>query len=214
LEGVAALITAIVGALTFYFAVYIPYINAQDKPTDTTPPVIRVPSDITEEATMPDGAAVPFEEVSAEDGVDGAVDVSCDHNSGETFPIGDTVVTCTAEDSAGNHAGIRFTITVQDTPSPVYNATSISITSDSSSKTTDAFQPNPVQVSVGTTVTWTNNDAQPHTVNSGENATPSGLFDSPIMPPAGTFEYTFTGAGEYSYFCILHPNMVGSVSVG
>jgi plastocyanin len=33
------------------------------------------------------------------------------------------------------------------------------------------------------------------------------------MPPAGTFEYTFTEAGEVPYFCILHPNMVGTVSV-
>jgi plastocyanin len=91
--------------------------------------------------------------------------------------------------------------------------TSVSIVPGSSSLTTDAFSPNPIQVSVGTTVTWTNDDAQPHTVNSGENATPSGLFDSPIMPPAGTFEHTFTEAGEVPYFCILHPNMVGTVSV-
>jgi plastocyanin len=92
-------------------------------------------------------------------------------------------------------------------------STSVSIVPGSSTLTTDAFSPNPIQVSVGTTVTWTNNDAQPHTVNSGENAAPSGLFDSPIMPPAGTFEYTFTEAGEFPYFCILHPNMVGTVSV-
>ncbi|HEU4448125.1 MAG TPA: plastocyanin/azurin family copper-binding protein [Nitrososphaeraceae archaeon] len=91
--------------------------------------------------------------------------------------------------------------------------TSVSIVPGSSSLTTDAFSPNPIQVSVGTTVTWTNDDAQPHTVNSGENATPSGLFDSPIMPPAGTFEYTFTEPGEVPYFCMLHPNMVGTVSV-
>jgi plastocyanin len=92
-------------------------------------------------------------------------------------------------------------------------STSVSIVSGSSTLTTDAFSPNPIQVSVGTTVTWTNNDAQPHTVNSGENATPSGLFDSPIMAPQATFEYTFTEAGEFPYFCILHPNMVGTVSV-
>jgi plastocyanin len=91
-------------------------------------------------------------------------------------------------------------------------ATSVSIVPGSSTLTTDAFSPNPIQVSVGTTVTWTNNDAQPHTVNAGEYATPSRLFDS-YIPPAGTFEYTFTEAGEYPYFCLLHPNMVGAVSV-
>jgi plastocyanin len=91
--------------------------------------------------------------------------------------------------------------------------TSVSIVPGSSALTTNAFQPNPVQVSVGTTVTWTNNDAQPHTVSSGENAMPSGLFNSPIMAPEATFEHTFTEAGEFPYFCTLHPNMVGTVSV-
>jgi hypothetical protein len=79
---------------------------------DTTPPVITVPEDITEEATGPDGAQVSFE-VSADDDVDGPVDVTCDHNSGERFPIGETVVRCTAEDSAGNTAEESFTITVE-----------------------------------------------------------------------------------------------------
>src|ERR671915_209203 len=91
--------------------------------------------------------------------------------------------------------------------------TSVSIVPGSSSLTTDAWSPNPVQVSAGTTITWTNDDSQPHAVNSGENATPTGLFDSPIMAPAATFEHTFTEAGEYPYFCLLHPNMVGTVSV-
>jgi nitrite reductase (NO-forming) len=92
-------------------------------------------------------------------------------------------------------------------------ATGVSITTGSSTKTTDAFQPNPAQVSVGSTVTWTNEDAQPHTVNSGENATPDGTFDSGILAPAATFDFSFTEAGEYPYFCLLHPNMVGTVSV-
>ena len=91
--------------------------------------------------------------------------------------------------------------------------TGVSITTGSSTKTTDAFQPNPAQVTVGSTVTWTNEDAQPHTVNSGENATPDGTFDSGILAPAATYDFTFTEAGEYPYFCLLHPNMVGTVSV-
>jgi plastocyanin len=91
--------------------------------------------------------------------------------------------------------------------------TSVSIVPGSSSLTTDAYQPNPVQVSTGGIVTWTNDDAQPHTATSGENATPDGTFDSGIMAPAATFEHTFTAAGEYPYFCLLHPNMVGTVSV-
>ena len=92
-------------------------------------------------------------------------------------------------------------------------ATSVSIVPGSSSLTDTAFQPNPIQVGVGDTVTWTNDDAQPHTATSGQNATPDGTFDSSIMAPQGTFEHTFTEAGEFPYFCMLHPNMVGTVSV-
>jgi plastocyanin len=91
--------------------------------------------------------------------------------------------------------------------------TSVSIVPGSSALTTNAFSPNPIQVSTGATVTWTNDDAQPHTATSGENATPDGRFDSSIMAPGATFEHTFTEAGEYPYFCLLHPNMVGTVSV-
>ena len=91
--------------------------------------------------------------------------------------------------------------------------TSVSMGPGASTRTTDAFSPNPIQVSVGSTVTWTNNDSVIHTVNSGTSPTQSGLFSSPIMNPQDTFEYTFTEAGEVPYFCMLHPNMVGTVSV-
>jgi hypothetical protein len=55
--------------------------------------------------------------VSAEDDIDGPVDVTCDHNSGDTFPISETLVTCTAADSAGNRAQEPFLITVKEPPS-------------------------------------------------------------------------------------------------
>jgi nitrite reductase (NO-forming) len=93
------------------------------------------------------------------------------------------------------------------------STTGVSIVSGSSSLTTDAYSPNPAQVSVGGTVTWTNDDSQPHTATSGENATPDMTFESGIMAPAATFSHTFAEAGEYPYFCLLHPNMVGTVSV-
>jgi Tol biopolymer transport system component len=86
---------------------------------DVSPPVINVPEDITVEATGPDGAQISFEqEPSATDDVDGPVDVTCDYNSGDIFPIGETVVTCSAEDAAGNAAEETFTVTVQDTTAP------------------------------------------------------------------------------------------------
>jgi plastocyanin len=96
--------------------------------------------------------------------------------------------------------------------------TSVSVVSGSSSLTDTAYQPNPIQVSVGNTVSWTNNDSQPHTVTSGSNGQPDNKFNSspnfsPLLNPGQTFSFTFTQAGDYPYFCMLHPNMVGTVSV-
>jgi plastocyanin len=94
----------------------------------------------------------------------------------------------------------------------------VSITPGSSSKTDDAYDPNPVQAGVGDTVRWTNDDTTPHTVTSGTVGAPDGKFDSspglnPLMAPGATFEHTFEEAGEFPYYCALHPNMVGTVSV-
>jgi glucose/arabinose dehydrogenase/plastocyanin len=92
--------------------------------------------------------------------------------------------------------------------------TRVSIVSGSSTLTDTAYQPNPVQVNVGDTVTWTNDDLAAHTVTtSDQNGQADGGLDSSIMTPQQTFEYTFTEAGEYPYYCVLHPNMVGTVSV-
>src|SRR5919106_543489 len=130
-----------------------------------------------------------------------------------TTTAGGANATTTTAGGANATTGITGNTTGTGTTGGEGGGTSVSIVPGSSSLTTDAYQPNPVQVGVGDTVTWTNDDAQPHTVTSGEGATPDGTFDSSIMAPGATFEHTFTEAGEYPYFCLLHPNMVGTVSV-
>ena len=69
------------------------------------------------------------------------------------------------------------------------------------------FEPAQLTVKVGTTVTWTNRDDIPHTVVS------AGKFRSKAMDTDGNFEFTFTSAGEYKYFCSLHPHMTGTIKV-
>ena len=69
------------------------------------------------------------------------------------------------------------------------------------------FEPAQLTVKVGTTVTWTNRDDIPHTVVSPSK------FRSKTMDTDGTFSFTFTSAGEYKYFCSLHPHMTGMVKV-
>ena len=69
------------------------------------------------------------------------------------------------------------------------------------------FAPPLLNAKVGTTVKWTNRDDIPHTIVC------AGKFRSKTMDTDGTFEFTFAAAGEYKYFCSLHPHMTGTVKV-
>ena len=85
------------------------------------------------------------------------------------------------------------------------NSTVVRIVANAGS---NSFSPNPVEVKVGETVTWINDDSGRHTVTSKD-----GVFDSGMMGKGQSFSYTFDKAGEYPYFCEPHPNMVGTVVV-
>jgi PKD repeat protein len=93
--------------------------NTEGIPPNIHPPVIYAYYDETVQATSPEGAPVSFEVHAVEyyDGEINSVPVSCDHESGETFPIGETVLTCTAigtEVQSGQRYTTQesFTITV------------------------------------------------------------------------------------------------------
>jgi len=91
----------------------------------------------------------------------------------------------------------------------------VDITPNASVKVDDAFSPNPLDISVGDTVVWTNKDTTPHTVTSGNASSGAdGQFDSLILAPQATFSFTFNQTGSFPYYCMLHPNMVGTVIVG
>lgn len=90
--------------------------------SDTTPPAVTVPGNLTAEATGPDGATVTHGDVSALDTVDGAIIPICSTSTGAVFPLGTTTVTCSATDAAGNLGSESFTVTVVDTTEPEVTA--------------------------------------------------------------------------------------------
>ena len=69
------------------------------------------------------------------------------------------------------------------------------------------FAPQELKLKVGDSVTWTNHDDIPHTIVS------AGKFRSKTLDTDGTFSFTFTAAGDYKYFCSLHPHMTGMIKV-
>jgi plastocyanin len=90
-----------------------------------------------------------------------------------------------------------------------------------------AYSPADITVPVGTTVTWINQDSAGHTVTEGDPNSPKAanlrVFDSSgeaitgkvaLMGAGQSWSYTFTTPGVYEYYCIVHPYMIGHVTVG
>lgn len=71
-----------------------------------------------------------------------------------------------------------------------------------------AFAAQAITVKVGTQVTWTNKDADAHTVTFDADGTGSAGFQN-----GETYKHTFASVGTFKYHCSLHPYMVGEVLV-
>ena len=70
------------------------------------------------------------------------------------------------------------------------------------------FTPASVNIPVGGSVVWTNNDKQQHT------ATSAGNFDAGAIQPGTSTTVAFDKAGSFTYICSFHPFMTGTVVVG
>jgi len=119
--------------------------------------------------------------------------------------------------SANNTAAGNNTAAISNSPPASGSVTTVSIPVGASVPTNGQFyEPNNVDTSVGSMVTWVNDDTAPHTVTSGivENnrPTPDGSFDSGIINPGDSFPFVFDKAGEYPYYCTIHPFMTGKVT--
>ena len=70
------------------------------------------------------------------------------------------------------------------------------------------FNPMDVTVPAGTSVTWENEDGEPHTVVSL-----TGDFRSQALDEKDKFSHQFAAPGTYKYICSIHPRMVGTITV-
>ncbi len=113
---------------------------------------------------------------------------------------GHEMTTTTAATGAGESVSIvPGAWTAQDMDSPDEFA---------ASESPADYSVNELRVKVGTTVTWTNDDDQMHTVTDA-----GGSFDSEFLMPGDTWSHTFDDPGEFEYFCMPHPWMRAKVIV-
>ena len=71
-----------------------------------------------------------------------------------------------------------------------------------------AFSPEPVRVTAGQTVTWTNKDPFAHSIKSSD-----GSFGSAPLTQGASYSATFSTPGTYAYLCGIHNSMTGTVVV-
>lgn len=93
------------------------------------------------------------------------------------------------------------------TPAPA-GSTTVTIQSGASTQTTTAFGADPLTIPVGTTISWLNDDNTTHTSSADGSQWSSGN-----IAPGGRFNFTFASAGQFTYHCQIHPNMVGTIVV-
>jgi plastocyanin len=93
-------------------------------------------------------------------------------------------------------------------PAPGQTVAAVSIPTNAATLGNRAFAPAELNVTAGTTVTWTNTDTVTHTSSSDAQG-----WDSGAIAPNGQFSFAFPAAGTFPYHCAIHPGMVGRVVV-
>src|SRR5215203_2246466 len=120
------------------------------------------------------------------------------------------VVTTTATAKSANE--------MEEMEQPHSNMNEVSIVKGATTLGDKAYSPSLIKIKVGSTIAWTNNDNIMHTVTSGTPDAPDvgGAFDSGLttfITLAKTYSHKFTDVGEFSYYCRVHPTMIGKIVV-
>ena len=147
-------------------------------------------------------------------------------DSGDTFDsgmisAGDNFQLDTSELSLGEyeyiclvHPWMIATIVIEEPKEPVITEVIIPAGAGTQQIGQVYYDPQDISVSLDSTVQWINEDETIHTVTStSPDGVTDGIFDSSIIDAGGSFTYTFDSAETFDYICIVHPWMIGSVTV-
>lgn len=74
--------------------------------------------------------------------------------------------------------------------------------------------PAELEIKAGDSILWTNSDSRKHNLASVPGSgTTDKLEIFSVMEPGDTFSHTFSEPGEYPYFCFIHNQMTGHITV-
>ncbi len=130
-----------------------------------------------------------------------------------TVTAGKTVV---LEDTISMEESTNDETMMEETAGPVTHNVDVPLGTSvpGCEETNSCWSPADITINAGDTVEWINVDTAAHTVTGGSPADgPSGVFDSSLVMADASYAFTFEDTGSYDYFCMVHPWMVGSVTV-
>jgi nitrite reductase (NO-forming) len=121
----------------------------------------------------------------------------------------------TYTEPTANATGTKINVTSSDTDGASGIATVSIVEGAINPSSSKFFDPLPVDVKPGSTVTWVNDDSAPHTATSGSpDSGPSGKFDTGIIGPGQSSDQVMpASSGVFEYYCTLHPYMKGMINV-
>jgi len=132
----------------------------------------------------------------------------------ETFQVDYKILDLTEEESDTVELEEEVMMEEPTGPTTVHVEIPVGTSVPGCEETNECWSPADVTINAGDTVHWMNVDTAAHTVTGGSPADgPSGVFDSSLVMVDAIYEFTFDDAGSYDYFCMVHPWMVGSVTV-
>ncbi|MHA7646947.1 cupredoxin domain-containing protein [Nitrosopumilus sp. S4] len=176
---------------------------------DYSPPAATTAPKVMQDTTEPKAQADPFADIAAK--VKDAPKQAMDEVKEEVEDVAEDVA-----DVVEDFGEVIIEETKEMVSGPETHKVDIPVgTSVPGCEETNAcYAPADITIKAGDTVEWVNVDTAAHTVTGGSPADgPSGVFDSSLVMANANYAFTFDKAGSYDYFCMVHPWMVGSVTV-
>lgn len=122
-----------------------------------------------------------------------------------------TLVACGGGGAEVDRSGV---VGADDVPTEsAHGPDTVTIYTSPVNKHTGVYAPAELTVAAGTEVTFHNDDGQQHNVIHGQPGSKAGDFNSGLFRGGESWSLTLDEPGTYPYWCSLHPDMTGVLTV-